>query len=62
MRSFTVTRHSSISVSEFEVSINALNKDHNTISRMPDHMAELGSDNFDQELTLSLLGEREGRS
>ena len=35
---------------------NALNKDHNTTTRMPSNMAELGSDNFDQELTLSLLG------
>ena len=34
---------------------NALNKDHNKTTSMPDHMAELGSDNFDQELTLSLL-------
>jgi DnaK suppressor protein len=25
-------------------------------TRMPMHMAELGSENFDQELTLSLLG------
>ena len=25
-------------------------------TRMPDHMAELGSGNFDQELTFSLLG------
>ena len=25
-------------------------------TRMPNHMAELGSDSFDQELTLSLLG------
>lgn len=35
---------------------NALNKDHNNTTSMPNHMAELGSDNFDQELTLSLLG------
>ena len=35
---------------------NALNKDHNKITSMPNHMAELGSGNFDQELTLSLLG------
>ena len=35
---------------------NALNKDHDKATRMPNHMAELGSDNFDQELTLSLLG------
>jgi DnaK suppressor protein len=33
----------------------ALNKDHANTNRMPNHMAELGSDNFDQELTLSLL-------
>jgi DnaK suppressor protein len=35
---------------------NALNKDHNNTTSMPNHMAELGSGNFDQELTLSLLG------
>ena len=35
---------------------NALNKDHNKATSMPNHMAELGSGNFDQELTLSLLG------
>ena len=35
---------------------NALNKDHNKTTSMPNHMAELGSDNSDQELTLSLLG------
>jgi len=35
---------------------NALNKDHNKTTSMPNHMAELGSDNFTQELTLSLLG------
>jgi DnaK suppressor protein len=35
---------------------NALNKDHNTTTSTPNHMAELGSGNFDQELTLSLLG------
>jgi len=34
---------------------NALNKEHNNNS-MPTDMAELGSGNFDQELTLSLLG------
>jgi DnaK suppressor protein len=34
----------------------ALNKDHNKTTSMPNHMAELGSDNFDRELTLSLLG------
>ena len=33
----------------------ALNKDHNKTTRMPNHMAELGSDNFAQEFTLSLL-------
>jgi DnaK suppressor protein len=38
---------------------NALNKDHNTTTSMPNHMAELGSGNFDQELTLSLLGSEE---
>lgn len=35
---------------------NALNKDHNKTTSMPNHMAELGSGNFDQELSLSLLG------
>jgi DnaK suppressor protein len=35
---------------------NALNKEHNNNTHMPTDMAELGSDNFDQELTLSLLG------
>ena len=35
---------------------NALNKDRNKTTSMPTSMAELGSDNFDQELTLSLLG------
>jgi DnaK suppressor protein len=34
----------------------ALNKDHAKVTSMPNHMAELGSGNFDQELTLSLLG------
>ena len=35
---------------------NALNKEQNKTTSMPNHMAELGSGNFDQELTLSLLG------
>ena len=35
---------------------NALNGDHTKTTSMPNHMAELGSDNFDTELTLSLLG------
>jgi RNA polymerase-binding transcription factor DksA len=35
---------------------NALNKDHAKTTSMPNHMAELGSDSFDQELTLNLLG------
>ena len=35
---------------------NALNKDHSRTTSMPTDMAELGSGNFDQELTLSLLG------
>jgi DnaK suppressor protein len=35
---------------------NVLNKEHNNSTSMPNHMAELGSDNFEQELTLSLLG------
>ena len=34
----------------------ALNKDQSRTTSMPSHMAELGSVNFDQELTLSLLG------
>ena len=39
---------------------NALNKDQSWAAAMPLDMAELGSDNFDQELTLSLWA-REGR-
>ena len=35
---------------------NALNKDRTRTTSMPTNMAELGSDNSDQELTLSLLG------
>ncbi len=35
---------------------NALNKDHSKTTSMPNHMAELGSGNFAQELALSLLG------
>ena len=35
---------------------NALNKDHARTTSMPIDMAELGSGNFDQEFTLSLLG------
>ena len=35
---------------------NALNKDRSKTTSMPTSMAELGSGNFDQELTLSLLG------
>jgi DnaK suppressor protein len=38
---------------------NALNKDHNKTTSMPNHMAELGSGNFDQELTLRVLGGEE---
>ena len=38
---------------------NALNKDHDKATSMPNHMAELGSGNFDQELTLSLMGSEE---
>ena len=34
---------------------NALNKDHKKTTSMPNHMAELGSGNFAQEFTLSLL-------
>jgi DnaK suppressor protein len=40
---------------------NALNKDHAKTTSMPNHLAELGSGNFDQEFTLSLLGnEKDG--
>ena len=35
---------------------NALNKDHSKTTSMPNDMAELGSGNFDQEFTLSMLG------
>ena len=35
---------------------NALNKDRSRTTSMPNNMAELGSGNFDQDLTLSLLG------
>ena len=35
---------------------NALNKDHSRTTTMPINMAELGNDNFEQELTLRLLG------
>lgn len=35
---------------------NALSKDSSRATSMPTDMAELGSDNFDQELTLNLLG------
>ena len=35
---------------------NALNKDRSKTTSMPTSMAELGSENFDQELSLSLLG------
>jgi DnaK suppressor protein len=38
---------------------NALNKDHNMTTSIPTDMEELGSDNADQELTLSLLGNEE---
>ena len=34
----------------------ALNKNHAEASRMPTHMADLGTDNFERELSLSLLG------
>jgi DnaK suppressor protein len=35
---------------------NALNHDRSGTTSMPNHMAELGTGNFDQDLTLSLLG------
>jgi DnaK suppressor protein len=38
---------------------NALNKDHSRTTSMPTSMAELASDNSDQELTLRLLGGEE---
>ena len=38
---------------------NALNKEHNQVTSMPNHMAELGTGNFDQELTLRVLGSEE---
>ncbi len=38
---------------------NALNKDHSKTTSMPNNMAELGTGNSDQELTLSLLGSEE---
>ena len=38
---------------------NALNKDHSTTTSMPNNMAELGTGNFDQELTLRVLGGEE---
>ncbi|MGO9107887.1 MAG: TraR/DksA family transcriptional regulator [Thermoguttaceae bacterium] len=38
---------------------NALNKDQNKTTSMPTSMAELGTGNFDQELTLRLLGSEE---
>ena len=42
-----------------QMSDNALNKDHNMTTSMPNHMAELASGNFDQEFTLSLMGNEE---
>jgi DnaK suppressor protein len=42
-----------------QMSDNALNKDHNKTTSMPNHMAELASGNFDQEFTLSLMGSEE---
>ena len=38
---------------------NALNKDHSNTTSMPNDMAELGTGNFDQELTLRVLGSEE---
>jgi DnaK suppressor protein len=34
----------------------ALNKDHSQTTGMPTDMADVGSDNFDRELTLNLMG------
>jgi DnaK suppressor protein len=42
-----------------QMSDNALNKDHNMTTSMPNHMAELASGNYDQEFTLNLLGSEE---
>ncbi len=39
-----------------QMEVNALTADRSTTSRMPTSMAELGSDNTEQELTLDLLG------
>jgi DnaK suppressor protein len=38
----------------------ALNKDSDNVVRMPTDMAELGTDAFEQELTLNLLGNEKG--
>jgi RNA polymerase-binding transcription factor DksA len=38
----------------------ALGDDHSDSTSMPIHMAELGSDNFEQEFTLSLMATEEG--
>jgi DnaK suppressor protein len=38
----------------------ALNEDHSKATHMPTDMAELGSENFEQELTLNLLGNEKG--
>ena len=38
---------------------NALNKDHSKTTSMPTDQAELGTGNFDQELTLRVLGSEE---
>ena len=35
---------------------NALNKDHSQTTGMPTEMADIGSDNFERELTLDLMG------
>jgi DnaK suppressor protein len=42
-----------------QMSDNALNKDHSKTTSMPNNMAELASGNFDQEFTLSLMGNEE---
>ena len=38
----------------------ALGNEHSESTSMPIHMAELGSDNFEQEFTLSLMATEEG--
>jgi DnaK suppressor protein len=39
-----------------QMASSALSEDRNKVNRMPTDLAELGSDNFAQEMTLNLLG------